>query len=68
MTQTASSRSTPKEAGYYFPAEFSPHEATWLSWPHKETSWPGKIEAILPLVLPVHKNTIGGGAGMHQRE
>src|SRR5918912_673161 len=39
---------TPKELGYYFPAEFAPHEATWLSWPHKEASWPGKIETIYP--------------------
>jgi agmatine deiminase len=39
---------TPKESGYYFPAEFAPHEATWLSWPHKEASWPGKIESIYP--------------------
>jgi agmatine deiminase len=39
---------TPKELGYYFPAEFSPHVATWLSWPHKEASWPGKIHTIYP--------------------
>ncbi len=39
---------TPKESGYYFPAEFAPHEACWLSWPHKEASWPGKIQAIYP--------------------
>lgn len=38
--------STPKQLGYYFPAEFAPHEATWLSWPHKEASWPGKIESV----------------------
>lgn len=37
---------TPKELGYYFPAEFAPHVATWLSWPHKEASWPGKIHTI----------------------
>jgi len=37
---------TPKELGYYFPAEWHPHTATWLSWPHKEESWPGKIETI----------------------
>jgi len=37
---------TPRQRGYYFPAEFYPHRATWLSWPHKEASWPGKIEAI----------------------
>ena len=39
---------TPKESGYFFPAEFAPHEATWLSWPHKEASWPGKINSIYP--------------------
>ncbi|MEJ6980323.1 agmatine deiminase family protein [Pedobacter sp. P351] len=39
---------TPKELGYYFPAEFASHEATWLSWPHKEESWPGKIHEIYP--------------------
>jgi agmatine deiminase len=37
---------TPKQLGYFFPAEFAHHRATWLSWPHKEASWPGKIETI----------------------
>ncbi|MVT11157.1 agmatine deiminase family protein [Chitinophaga tropicalis] len=37
-----------KQLGYYFPAEFHPHIATWLSWPHKEASWPGKINTIYP--------------------
>jgi agmatine deiminase len=39
---------TPKDLGYTFPAEFAPHSATWLSWPHKEESWPGKIDTIFP--------------------
>ncbi|QEC69050.1 agmatine deiminase family protein [Panacibacter ginsenosidivorans] len=39
---------TPKELGYHFPAEFTKHEATWLSWPHKEASWPEKIHTIFP--------------------
>ncbi len=39
---------TPKELGYFFPAEWHPHDATWLSWPHKEASWPGKINTIYP--------------------
>src|SRR5438445_8397270 len=39
---------TPQQLGYYFPAEFDKHTATWLSWPHKEASWPGKIQAIYP--------------------
>ncbi|RIW12561.1 agmatine deiminase family protein [Algoriphagus lacus] len=37
---------TPAELGYYFPAEFAPQESMWLSWPHKEASWPGKIETV----------------------
>ncbi len=41
-------RPTPRELGYRFPAEFEPHVATWLSWPHKEASWPGKIQTIFP--------------------
>lgn len=39
---------TPLQLGYHFPAEFAPHEATWLSWPHKEESWPGKMNSIFP--------------------
>lgn len=38
----------PADLGYFFPAEFHPHQATWLSWPHKEASWPGKIQLIYP--------------------
>lgn len=42
---------TPRESGYYFPAEWEKHKATWLSWPHKEASWPGKIDSIYPVYL-----------------
>jgi agmatine deiminase len=41
-------QATPADLGYYFPAEFALHRATWLSWPHKEASWPGKIHSIYP--------------------
>ena len=41
-------QANPKSLGYYFPAEFAQHDATWLSWPHKEASWPGKIDSIYP--------------------
>jgi len=36
----------PKTKGFSFPAEWHRHTATWLSWPHKEESWPGKIGMI----------------------
>ncbi|MBO6213291.1 agmatine deiminase family protein [Algoriella sp.] len=38
----------PKDLGYRFPAEWEEHEATWLSWPHKEESWPDRIQLIYP--------------------
>jgi agmatine deiminase len=28
------------------PAEWEPHEATWLGWPHELTDWPGKFAPI----------------------
>jgi agmatine deiminase len=28
------------------PAEWEPHEATWLAWPHELTDWPGKFATI----------------------
>lgn len=28
------------------PAEWEPHRATWISWPHHEPDWPGKLAAI----------------------
>lgn len=31
---------------FLMPAEWAPHRATWLSWPHKEASWPGGFEPI----------------------
>jgi agmatine deiminase len=29
-----------------WPAEWSPHTATWLGWPHHRPDWPGKFEPI----------------------
>lgn len=28
------------------PAEWEPHEATWIAWPHEPSDWPGKFEPI----------------------
>ncbi len=28
------------------PAEWEPHAATWLAWPHYHADWPGKFEPI----------------------
>jgi len=29
------------------PAEWEPHQATWIAWPHNRADWPGKFEPIL---------------------
>lgn len=40
---------TPRELGYFFPAEWTKHRATWLSYPHSDSySWPGTLERIFP--------------------
>lgn len=39
---------TPLQEGLRFPAEWKKHKSTWLSYPHNEESWPGKIDAIFP--------------------
>jgi agmatine deiminase len=28
------------------PAEWEPHQATWLAWPHYRDDWPGKCKPI----------------------
>lgn len=28
------------------PAEWEPHDATWIAWPHHEPDWPGKLGPI----------------------
>jgi agmatine deiminase len=37
---------TPRQLGYRLPAEWEPHEATWLAWPHNAEDWPGKFQPI----------------------
>ena len=65
---------TPNELGYRMPAEWEPHAATWLSWPHKLASWPGKFEPIpvlyeqLVRILAVAEpvNILATGAALEQ--
>jgi agmatine deiminase len=43
---TPKNESTPHSQGFRMPAEWDPHEATWLGWPHELTDWPGKFSPI----------------------
>ncbi|MDR0713465.1 MAG: agmatine deiminase family protein [Bacteroidales bacterium] len=42
---------TPFEDGFYFPAEWMRHEATWLTYPYNESSFPGKLPSVYPAYL-----------------
>jgi agmatine deiminase len=50
----------PAAHGYIFPAEFHSHTSTWLSWPHKQASWPGKLESIYPIYARFIKEVAAG--------
>src|SRR5215213_9333305 len=40
----------PAAAGYRMPAEWEPHEATWLSWPRREgISFPDSFDRVMPI-------------------
>jgi agmatine deiminase len=46
MSARRSRRDTPAALGFRMPAEWEPHAATWLAWPHNARDWPGKFGAI----------------------
>ena len=37
---------SPASLGFRMPAEWEPHAATWLAWPHNQETWPGKFATI----------------------
>jgi len=51
---------TPDELGYTMPAEWEPHAATWLGWPHNATDWPGKF-TVIPWVYGEMARKISAG-------
>ena len=38
--------SSPAALGFRMPAEWEPHHATWIGWPHNASDWPGKFAPI----------------------
>ena len=42
---------TPLSLGYHFPAEWEKHEATWLTYPYLDDSFPGKLDQIYPFYI-----------------
>ena len=46
MTDRAARSADSAALGYRMPAEWEPHAATWLAWPHERADWPGKFAPI----------------------
>lgn len=42
----AATAETPLRAGFHMPAEWEPHHATWLVWPHARADWDVKTAAV----------------------
>jgi agmatine deiminase len=66
---------TPAALGYRMPAEWEPHQGTWLSWPHNRSSWPDRFEPVEPAYAEivralavgetVHVNVLDADHGRH---
>ena len=39
MRTITESESTPREDGFYMPAEFAPQDRVWMGWPHRTDTW-----------------------------
>jgi agmatine deiminase len=73
----ANETSTPARHGYRMPAEWEPHAATWVAWPHNPDTWPNKF-APLPGIWAAFIRTLaryepvrvlaGGGDVLHQAQ
>lgn len=49
---------SPASLGYAMPPEWAPHRGTWLSWPHKEASWPGKFAPVPAIFVELVRNLV----------
>ena len=50
---------TPAALGYRMPAEWEPHAATWIAWPHNRNDWPGKFTPIPWLYVEIVRHLHG---------
>ena len=60
MTRAAPRSRTPAALGYRWPAEWEPHAATWLAWPHERSDWPGKFAPIPWVYAEVVRHLVPG--------
>ena len=63
-----------REAAYRLPAEWEPHAATWIAWPHRRATWVGEFAPIpdffakfIRLLAPFEQvKVIAGGAVLEE--
>jgi agmatine deiminase len=60
VTQAPRSEPTPVAAGFRMPAEWEPHAATWIAWPHERSDWPGKFAPIPWVYAEVVRQLVPG--------
>lgn len=53
---------SPAARGYRMPAEWEPHRATWLVWPHNPTDWEPKTAAVQWCFTEITRLLIDGEA------
>ncbi|HEV3121065.1 MAG TPA: agmatine deiminase family protein [Isosphaeraceae bacterium] len=46
QTDPEAGKSKPEPPSFRLPAEWEPHAATWIAWPHERDDWPGKFGPI----------------------
>ena len=44
-------KQTPASLGFYMPAEWHPHSATWLTWPKDPLTWPDRVPQVEEIYL-----------------
>jgi agmatine deiminase len=59
--QAGAQRGAAERSHYSWPAEWEPHAATWLAWPHNAETWPGRLEQA-------QREFAGFVRELHQRE
>jgi agmatine deiminase len=60
MSRPVAARALPAAAGFYMPAEWEPHAATWIAWPHERSDWPGKFAPIPWVYGEVVRHLVAG--------
>ena len=51
-------RSSLASQGFRMPAEWARHRGTWLSWPHRESSWPGRFAPVPAVFVEIVRHLL----------